>query len=277
MPRLIFSIALDAASVRRSFTGTRDQRLDLLTAGGWLELVAQAERGLVDFVTIADSHRLTAAPPNGSATGTDQPTGRLDAIMVACRIAPATHSVGIMPMASATLTEPFLLSVQIATLDHVSRGRGGWQLDVATAPGDAAYVSPRGVLPADALHREAADHVEVVRRLWDSWDNDAEIRDTATNRFIDRERIHHIDFEGAVFSVKGPSITPRSPQGQPIIVAVVDSDATQALALAAADVVIVAAAGELELRNRVTALRAAASHADRPAQDIRILADVDVA
>ncbi|SHW59784.1 Putative FMNH2-utilizing oxygenase [Mycobacteroides abscessus subsp. abscessus] len=55
--------------------------------------------------------------------------------------------------------------------------------------------------------------MEVVRRLWDSWEDDAEIRDVATGRFIDRDKLHYIDFEGRFFSVKGPSITPRSPQG----------------------------------------------------------------
>ena len=64
---------------------------------------------------------------------------------------------------------------------------------------------------------EAADYVEVLRRLWDSWEDDAEIRDVATGRFIDRDKLHYIDFEGRWFSVKGPSITPRPPQGQPVV------------------------------------------------------------
>ena len=66
---------------------------------------------------------------------------------------------------------------------------------------------------------EAADYVEVLRRLWDSWEDDAEIRDVATGRFIDRHKLHYIDFEGRWFSVKGPSITPRPPQGQPVVAA----------------------------------------------------------
>ncbi len=66
---------------------------------------------------------------------------------------------------------------------------------------------------------EAADYVEVLRRLWDSWEDDAEIRDVATGRFIDRDKLHYIDFEGRWFSVRGPSITPRPPQGQPVVAA----------------------------------------------------------
>ena len=74
-------------------------------------------------------------------------------------------------------------------------------------PGDASAIGD--------LFDEAADFVEVVRRLWDSWEDDAEIRDMATGRFIDRDKLHYIDFEGTWFSVRGPSITPRPPQGQP--------------------------------------------------------------
>src|SRR3954449_4657469 len=71
------------------------------------------------------------------------------------------------------------------------------------------------------LFAEAGDWVEVVRRLWDSWEDDDEIRDVATGRFVDREKLDYIDFAGRFFSVKGPSITPRPPQGQPVVAALV--------------------------------------------------------
>lgn len=66
---------------------------------------------------------------------------------------------------------------------------------------------------AASLWREAGEVIEVAARLWDSWEDDAEIRDAATGRFVDRDRLHHIDFTGEFFSVTGPSITPRPPQG----------------------------------------------------------------
>ena len=69
------------------------------------------------------------------------------------------------------------------------------------------------------LFDEATDAVEVVRRLWDGWEDDAVIRDVATGRFVDRDKLHYIDFAGKHFSVKGPSITPRPPQGQPVVTA----------------------------------------------------------
>src|SRR5581483_2973424 len=75
------------------------------------------------------------------------------------------------------------------------------------------------VADAAARARESRDGVEVARALWDSWDDDAVIRDVATSRYLDRERLHYIDFTGASFAVKGPAIVPRPPQGQVVVFA----------------------------------------------------------
>jgi alkanesulfonate monooxygenase SsuD/methylene tetrahydromethanopterin reductase-like flavin-dependent oxidoreductase (luciferase family) len=242
-----------------------------LSARHWVDQVQRAERGFLDLVTIEDSHRLTPAIGDSRAV---EP-GRLDAVMIACRIAPATRHIGIVPMASTTVTEPFLLSTQIATLDYVSHGRAGWEIDTSTEDGASGYVTPR-VLPATSVLREAVDHIEVVRRLWDSWDDDAEIRDAATHRFIDRDRVHRIDFESPRLSVRGPSITPRPPQGQPIVASLVDSDPTQALAASSSDVAFIAAHDEGGVRHRANALRVAAFANGRDTGQLRLLADVDV-
>ena len=78
-----------------------------------------------------------------------------------------------------------------------------------------------------------------MRRLWDSWEDDAEIRDAATDRFLDAEKVHTVDFDGQWFSVRGPSITPRSPQGQPVIAALAHAEVPYRFAAASADLVFV--------------------------------------
>jgi alkanesulfonate monooxygenase SsuD/methylene tetrahydromethanopterin reductase-like flavin-dependent oxidoreductase (luciferase family) len=129
-----------------------------------------------------------------------------------------------VPTAITTHTEPFHLSKAIATLDYVSSGRAGIRVQVAVRADTAIHFGRREIPPlgADRLtdpdtqrliaghFDEAADYVEVLRRLWDSWEDDAEIRDLVTGRFIDRDKLHYIDFEGRWFSVKGPSITPTA-------------------------------------------------------------------
>ncbi|WP_020116749.1 LLM class flavin-dependent oxidoreductase [Streptomyces canus] len=204
---------------------------ELFTAGYWADLVAEAERGLLDFVTIEDGLGPQSSHFLDPDERTDQVRGRLDAVLIASRIAPLTRHIGLVPTVVATHTEPFHISKAIATLDYVSTGRAGLRVQITARPNEAAHFGRRTISPIEAydspeaqelvtdLFDEAADHVEAVRRLWDSWEDDAEIRHAATGRFIDRDKLHYIDFEGQHFSVKGPSITPRPPQGQPLVTA----------------------------------------------------------
>ena len=197
---------------------------ELLTAKYWTDLVAEAERGLLDFVTVEDAFTLQSDKKFTPDERTDRVRGRLDAVLIAARVAPRTNHIGFIPTATVTHSEPFHVSKAIATLDFVSTGRAGVRVQIA-ARADAAKHFGRREVPAlspvaiTAHFDEAADYVEVLRRLWDSWEDDAEIRDIATGRFVDRNKLHYIDFKGEWFSVKGPSITPRPPQGQPIVAA----------------------------------------------------------
>jgi alkanesulfonate monooxygenase SsuD/methylene tetrahydromethanopterin reductase-like flavin-dependent oxidoreductase (luciferase family) len=182
----------------------------------WSGLAATAERGLLDFVTFDD-----ALTPQRRRRAEIEPrwlAGRPDAVLVASRVAPATSHIGLIPVATVTHTEPFHVSKAIATLDFISGGRAGWQVRVSGTTHEAELFGRRDVSAAD-LFDEASDAVEVARRLWDSWEDDAAIRDVASGRFVDRDKLHYIDFVGRHFSVKGPSITPRPPQGQPVVAA----------------------------------------------------------
>jgi alkanesulfonate monooxygenase SsuD/methylene tetrahydromethanopterin reductase-like flavin-dependent oxidoreductase (luciferase family) len=200
---------------------------ELFRAGYWTDLVQEAERGRLDLVTFEDTLGLQSAHPYQPDARTDQVRGRLDATLVAARVAPLTSHIGLLPTVVVTHTEPFHISKAIATLDYVSTGRAGVRVRISSRPDEAALFGRRtippvrldeeGPGPLAELFDEAADYVEVVRRLWDSWEDDAEIRDAATGRFVDRDKLHYIDFSGPHFSVRGPSITPRPPQGQPLV------------------------------------------------------------
>ncbi|MEV4184527.1 LLM class flavin-dependent oxidoreductase, partial [Streptosporangium canum] len=225
----------------------------LFTAAYWAGLAAEAEHGLLDFVTIEDTLALQTTRLDGPDGRTDQVRGRFDAVLVASRIAPLTGRIGLVPTATTTHTEPFHLASALSTLDHVSGGRAGWRVQVSGRHAEAAHFGRRDIpelRPEHAgaletfpvfqeLFDEAADAVEVVRRLWDSWEDDAEIRDVATGRFVDRDRLHYIDFEGPRFSVRGPSIVPRPPQGQPLVTALAHSRLPYEFAARSADVVYI--------------------------------------
>jgi alkanesulfonate monooxygenase SsuD/methylene tetrahydromethanopterin reductase-like flavin-dependent oxidoreductase (luciferase family) len=212
----------------------------------WAGLAATAERGLLDFITIDDT--LDAQPGRRAEISPRRLAGRGDAVLVAARIAPTIEHIGLVPVATVTHTEPFHVSKSIATLDYVSHGRAGWQPRVSATAHEAALFGRRAGLDPEELFDEAADAVEAVRRLWDSWEDDAVIRDVATGRFIDRDKLHYIHFVGKYFSVKGPSITPRPPQGQPVVAALAHAPRVYKFAAASADVVFVTPDDEDSLR-----------------------------
>src|SRR5690606_30441680 len=125
--------------------------------------------------------------------------------------------------APVNFLEPFHISTAIATLDYVSEGRAGLfaqKLHDERAAEASRAIGALDGFPApdrDALDRDVLDAIATIRALWDSWEDDAVIRDPQSQRFLDGEKLHYIDFEGAAFRVLGPSITPRPPQGQPIV------------------------------------------------------------
>jgi alkanesulfonate monooxygenase SsuD/methylene tetrahydromethanopterin reductase-like flavin-dependent oxidoreductase (luciferase family) len=169
--------------------------------------VRAAENAGFTFATFQDS----IVPPKEGIRG------RVDAVNRASFVAAATSTIGLVPVVETTYAEPFHTSSQLATLDYSSRGRGGW-IAARVADTEAARAWGRPVLTERAdLDREQQDSITVVRRLWDSWEDDAVIRDFDRGRFLDRDKLHYVDFEGESFSVRGPSIVPRPPQGQLVV------------------------------------------------------------
>lgn len=219
-----------------------------------------AERGGLDFVTLGD----TFARPGP------------DALAVLSRLAPATRRIGLVPTVTTTHTEPFHVQAAVATLDWVSRGRAGWQLGVSTTEGEARLFGRRHAAPADALWREAGEVAEVSARLWDSWEDDAETRDAATGRFIDRDKLHYVDFHGATFFVKGPSIVPRPPQGHPVRVVDATEGPARRVAARYADVALVRVAGLAQARAVRAELRDAAAEFGRDPDTLRVLGSLIV-
>jgi alkanesulfonate monooxygenase SsuD/methylene tetrahydromethanopterin reductase-like flavin-dependent oxidoreductase (luciferase family) len=261
---------------------------ELFTAGYWAGLVAEAERGLLDFVTFEDGLALQSSLPLAPDERTDQVRGRLDAVLTAARIAPLTRHIGLVPTAVVTHTDPFHLSKAIATLDHVSGGRAGLRVRIGVRPDEADHFGRRSAPRVDPhqdlaaqpavteLFDEAADYVEVVRRLWDSWEDDAEIRDVATGRFVDRDKLHYVDFEGRFFRVKGPSITPRPPQGQPLVTALAHGTVPYRLLGRQADLGYVTPHDADQARAIVAEIRAEQEAAGRAGEPLHVFGDLVV-
>ncbi len=220
---------------------------DLLAGDYWGDLIVEAERGLLDFVTIEDAPALQSARPGTPDDRADQVRGRLDSLLVAAYTARLTKHIGLVP-ATTVHTDPFRLATTVASLDHLIGGRLGWRpLSAAhgvSMPGPRR-TPPRFAGPRDpgvaeyliAAFTEGTESLNVVRKLWDSWADNALLADTAGGRYLDPAKVRSVDEETRWFTIDGPSTVPRSPQGRPVVVALSHAEHSHRFAVNNADVV----------------------------------------
>jgi FMN-dependent oxidoreductase (nitrilotriacetate monooxygenase family) len=235
----------------------------------WRNLARIAERGTFDSLFLADGPAL-----RGNAR--HRPAGSLEPTVLLTALAGATSRIGLIATASTSYNAPYNLARRFASLDHVSGGRAGWNI-VTTADLASARNFGRDDRPAHTERYErAAEFVDVSVRLWDSWEDDAEIRDVATGRFVDRDKLHYIDFEGRWFKVKGPSITPRPPQGQPLVAALAHATAAYSLAARSADLVFVTPHDTGEVPAIVNEIREEQDEAGRAGETVHAFGDLVV-
>lgn len=194
------------------------------------ELARIAERGLLDSIFLADI--LAAIPNPGFA-----PSWSLDPAIIATTMGEATEQLGFIVSNSTTFDHPYSVARRFASLDHILGGRIGWNVVTSYDKGAAANFGSAG-LPSHAdRYARAGEFVDVVHKLWDSWESGAIAENGTAPSFADPDRIHRIDHAGERFSVRGPSQVPRSPQGRPLLVQAGASEPGRELAAKYADAV----------------------------------------
>ncbi len=262
----------------------------LTTPRPWADQVRLLDRAGVTLATIEDALSLTDRFENADDPDPGRLHGRIDAVLLTSALAPLTQRIGLVPTVTTTHTEPFHVATGIQTLDFASRGRAGVRLVVGGFAAERANFGRRGdadvaipasgrVEDAPALlegFREAGEVADALGRLWDSWQDDAIIRDVATGRFVDNTRIHNIDFAGEFFSITGASIVPRSPQGRPIISVLAHQTVPFRLAAEHADVVFVTPHDAAAATGILAELDGAAAELRRSPDRLRVFADLIV-
>ncbi|KVW15513.1 monooxygenase [Burkholderia cepacia] len=194
---------------------------------------------------------------------------RFEPISILSALATATSKIGLAGTLSTSYSHPFTVARQFASLDLISGGRAGW--NVVTSPLEGSAKNYGGEHPDHTLRYEIADeYLETVQGLWDSWDDDAFVRDRATGRFFDRDKLHTLNHKGRFFNVAGPLNIQRSPQGQPVIFQAGSSDAGIALAGKYADAVFTHAPSLDETREFAERVRDSAVAHGRSRTDVKI-------
>lgn len=194
------------------------------------DVAREAERGLLDAVFLADGVLMRG----NVATA---PAFALDPVVLVSAMALATERIGFITTVSTTFNAPYHIARVFSSLDHASGGRVGWNVVTTRDPQAAENYGLPGLPPRDERYARAAETVEAVTRLWDSWEDEAFVGDPATGVFARTERIHRVDYRGRFHSVAGPLQIPRSPQGRPVLVQAGGSDAGRDLAARYADAV----------------------------------------
>jgi FMN-dependent oxidoreductase (nitrilotriacetate monooxygenase family) len=182
-----------------------------------------------------------------------------------------TRRIGLVTTASTTYNEPYNIARKFATLDWISKGRAGWNVVTSWSDAEALNFGREQQLDYDARYERAAEFVDIVRGLWDSWESDAFLFDKQNGLFYDETKLHVLAHKGKHFSVRGPLNVARPPQGHPVVVQAGASDQGRELAAATADLVYAvhgtksaAQAFYADLKNRM------AKHRRAP-EDLKIL------
>ncbi|WP_404482471.1 LLM class flavin-dependent oxidoreductase [Novosphingobium sp. BL-52-GroH] len=188
-----------------------DAQVDASTSLSFYTRQAQAaERGKFDYLFVADSVSI-------NARSSPHYLNRFEPLTILSAVAAVTSRIGLVGTSTVSYNEPFNLARQFASLDHLSGGRAGWNVVTSWLAGSAANYGKSDHLGHAERYRLADEYLDVVRGLWDSWEDDALVRDKATGQFLDPDKLHELNHKGEFLQVKGPLNISRSPQGQPVI------------------------------------------------------------
>lgn len=194
------------------------------------ETALKAEQGKLDFLFVADGLYI-------NEKSIPHFLNRFEPLTVLSALASLTKNLGLVGTLSTSYSEPFTVARQFASLDHLSKGRAGWNVVTSPLEGSARNFS-RDKHPEHALrYRIADEYLDVVKGLWDSWEEDAFVRNKASGQFFDPAKLHTLNHEGEFFKVAGPLNIGRTPQGRPIVFQAGASDDGKKLAAKHADAI----------------------------------------
>jgi FMN-dependent oxidoreductase (nitrilotriacetate monooxygenase family) len=188
------------------------------TGDFFVEMARDLERACFDYVILED--KLMVSTAYGGTMEADLKHGvnpKHDPVPLAVLMAQATSKLGIVPTMSTSFYPPFLLARLCATIDHIAKGRFGWNIVTSGEDRAAQNFGMDKLYEHDERYAMATEYVDVVRQLWESWEPDAVVRDQETGVYADYTKVHTVDFVGKYYKSRGPLNTVRSPQGHPVL------------------------------------------------------------
>jgi N-acetyl-S-(2-succino)cysteine monooxygenase len=231
------------------------------------KMVQIAEAAKFDMLFLADG---VAVRENIGNIETLRRSGRVvsfEPITLYSALSAVTQNIGFVATASTTYYEPYHVARLFASLDHLSDGRAGWNVVTSWSDAEAHNFGRDSHLEHATRYRRAHEFVDVVTGLWDSWEDDAFLRDKASGVFFDPEKLHVLNYQGEFLKVKGPLNVARPPQGYPVIVQAGSSEDGQELAARTSEVIFTAQQTLVDAQNFYRGLKGRlAKYGRRPEQ-----------
>ncbi|MGF6976106.1 FMN-dependent oxidoreductase (nitrilotriacetate monooxygenase family) [Paraburkholderia sp. JPY465] len=246
--KLALGLFLHAAGYHTAGWRHPAARSDTEDIGYLVDLCQRAEQGKFHFAFVAD----------GLSTGrhaSPSVVARLEPLTLLSAVALRTTHIGLVATVSTTYSEPYTVARQLASLDHISRGRAGW--NIVTSSSESAALNYGTVRLPDPAQRysRGEEFVDVVCGLWDSWEDGAFVRDKTSGKYFEPDKLHSLDHRGEHFDVAGPLNVSRCPQGRPILIQAGSSGPGKRLAARVADVVFTAQPEADEARRFAASLK----------------------
>ncbi|ALV91796.1 MULTISPECIES: LLM class flavin-dependent oxidoreductase [Pantoea] len=234
-----------------------------------LDLARKAEQAKIDFLFVADGLYITAQ-------SIPHFLNRFEPITLLSALSLVTQKIGLVATLSTSYSEPFTVARQFASLDQLSGGRVGWNVVTSPLEGSAKNFSRDTHPEHDERYRVASEYLQVTKGLWDSWEEDAFVRDKASGQFFDHDKLHTLNHKGKYFAVQGPLNVGRSPQGRPIVFQAGASEAGKAFAAEAADAIYTRQETLAEAREFREDVRRRLVARGRDADEIRVFQGISV-
>ena len=205
----------------------------------WRELGEICERGKLDFLFLADSHRVQYQR-NPEAMSQMPATRVFEPLTLLSSLAVTTKHLGLVATATTTYNEPFHIARMFSSLDFLSGGRASWNVVTSSSPDEAPNFQAQKHMAHDDRYVRAKEFLEITYKLWDSWEDDAFPRDQESGTYLHYDKMHYTNHRTEHFSVKGPLTTPRPPQGRPVIFQAGSSDIGREFGAETADAIFTA-------------------------------------
>jgi alkanesulfonate monooxygenase len=237
----------------------------------WKDVARMAESAKAHFIFLADGAAVRVDAPDDETLSYSGRIDTFEPLTLQSVLSGVTERLGFVATASTSYNEPYNVARRYASLDHLSGGRAGWNVVTSWSENEAQNFNLSKGIDHAVRYRRASEFIDIVMGLWDSWDDDAFLRDKDTGQYFDPRKLHRLNHRGEFFSVMGPLNIARPIQGYPVIAQAGASEPGQELAARTADLVYTAQQDLAEARSFYLGVKARVEKYGRAPDDVLIM------